>query len=69
MYISQAICLADDQLDLVVDCFNASIAHLQSYRIHDMILVALDFLVQFLNASIPQWLAHQATVSVLFRLH
>ena len=38
----EAICLPDDQLDLVVGCFDPCVAHAKSYGVQYMALVAFS---------------------------
>ena len=53
LYIPESICLANNQLDLVVGCLNPRTAQPQSDRIQDMILVAPDLLIQIVECRYP----------------
>ena len=51
--VSEAICLADDQLDLIVSCFNPCVAHPQPDGIQYVIPVTFDLEIQFLKSIDP----------------
>lgn len=49
LYISEAVSLADYQLDLVIRCFNPGIAQAKPDGVQDMFLVTLDLFIQIME--------------------